>query len=217
MPPAHSPFIKVCGLTEPKNALACARAGADAIGLVFFEKSPRNVSLAKACAITRVLPETVIPWGVFVDAPFERIMEIQKACGLRAVQLHGNEPPDLLEKLAAQHLLVIKALFKARQPFLTDAENYPHATHFLVEYGKGVLPGGNAESWDYALSTGMATPKPVILAGGLTPENVTQALSLARPWGLDISSGVEKSPGIKDIGKVTEFISNARQETKNGN
>ncbi len=213
MYPDHPPFIKVCGLTEPKNALECTHAGADAIGLVFFEKSPRNVSLAQACEITRVLPQNVIPWGVFVDAPFERIMEIQKACGLKAVQLHGNEPPELLEKLSNRGLMVIKALFKARQPFLTDADIYPHATHFLVEYGKGALPGGNAETWDYALLTGMATPKPVILAGGLTPENVIRAVALAKPWGLDISSGVEKSPGIKDIHKVQSFISKARQGT----
>ncbi|WP_022668720.1 phosphoribosylanthranilate isomerase [Desulfospira joergensenii] len=200
------PFIKICGLTDPSNAVDCVRAGADAIGLVFFEKSPRNVSISQAAEITRALPPDQVFCGVFVDATFDFIMEVKQICGIKAAQLHGSESPELVQKLTGQGLIVIKALFAARNPLLTDAAKYPDASAFLVEYGKGILPGGNAETWDYSVSSGLKTDKPVILAGGLSSENVRQALDQARPWGLDVSSGVEKEPGIKDVQKVKDLI-----------
>ncbi len=208
--PDRPPFIKICGLTDPANAKDCAKAGADAIGLVFFEKSPRNVSVSRAAKITAMLPDKVLPWGVFVNESFEFIMAVKKGCGLKAVQLHGKESPELVKQIAKQGLMVVKALFAAKAPFLADTALYPEASAFLVEYGKGVLPGGNAETWDYSVSAGLHTQKPVLLAGGLCPDNVKEAVRLSRPWGLDISSGVEKSPGVKDLEKVRAFIRTAK-------
>jgi len=208
--PDHRPLIKICGLTRPENALACAKAGADAIGLVFFEKSPRNVSMETARSVTRVLPAHILTCGVFVDESFEFIMERVEHCGFSAVQLHGRESATLVEKLANQNLLVIKALFATHKPDLSDAHLYEAASFCLVEYGKGILPGGNAESWDYGLSAGLSTRLPLMLAGGLTPGNVQKAIQIANPMAVDVSSGVEKAYGLKDMKKVTAFIHKIR-------
>lgn len=208
--PPHRPLIKICGLTQPDNALDCVRAGADAIGLVFFDKSPRNISMEKARAITRVLPGHVLTCGVFVNESFDHIMERAERCHLTAVQLHGQESPKLVEKLAKENLLVIKALFAVKKPDLTDALLYTGATFCLVEYGKGILPGGNAEAWDYGVSAKLNTRVPLMLAGGLSCENIRQAIGLANPAAVDVSSGVEKTHGVKDIKKVTTFIHLAR-------
>lgn len=201
---ATAPFIKVCGLTRPDNALACARAGADIIGLVFFEKSPRHVTMEQAAAITRELPETTPAWGVFVNAEFGWIMERVKACGLSGVQLHGNESPELVSALADEGVIVIKALFASKPPGLDRAGRFPHARYVLAECGQGALPGGNAKTWDYALARDLTLP--VVLAGGLDPAGVGHAVAVARPAGVDVSSGVEAAYGIKDIEKVNTFV-----------
>ncbi len=201
-----SPWVKICGLTDPGNALECANSGADAIGLVFFKKSPRNVTLDQAAKISSALPDHIATIGVFVDEPFEKIMEKVKQCHLKGVQLHGNEPPDLIDRLQKEGLIVIKALFAAKKPFLNQADAFPSASFFLIECGKGVLPGGNAESWNYGLSCQIKTGTPIILAGGLSPDNIRQVLKDTNPAGIDVSSGVEKSYGIKDLNKVRSFI-----------
>jgi len=208
--PSHRPLIKICGLTRTDNALACVHAGADFIGLVFFEKSPRNISMENARAITNALPSHILTCGVFVNESFEFIMERVESCNLDAVQLHGQEPPELVEKLAKKNLVVIKALFAIKKPYLSDAHLYTAASFCLVEYGKGILPGGNAEAWDYKLSTRLNTLVPLMLAGGLSSENIAEAISLARPGAVDVSSGVEKTHGIKDMEKVRSFIRQVR-------
>ncbi|MCP3873697.1 MAG: phosphoribosylanthranilate isomerase [Desulfobacteraceae bacterium] len=201
-----SPWIKICGLTDPQNALDCVNIGADAIGLVFFEKSPRNVSIKKATQISKALPDHIMSIGVFVDESFDSIMEKADTCGLKGVQLHGNEPPELIDRLLNENLIVIKALFATKEPLLEQADQYTPPSFFLIEYGKGVLPGGNAESWNYELSCQLKTQTPIILAGGLSPDNIRQAVRAAKPAGVDVSSGVEKSYGIKDLTKVKSFI-----------
>ena len=208
--PDHRPLIKLCGLTQPDNALDCVHAGADAIGLVFFDKSPRNIGMEKARAITRTLPQHILTCGVFVNESFDVIMERVDCCHLTAVQLHGQEPRKLVEKLAKENLLVIKALFAVKKPDLADALLYTAASFCLVEYGKGILPGGNAEAWDYGVSAEMNTQVPLMLAGGLSCENIQHAIGLATPAAVDVSSGVEKTPGVKDIKRVTAFIRMAR-------
>ena len=200
------PWIKICGLTEPDNALACAKLRPDALGLVFYEKSPRHVTMDQAARITQGLPRHILPIGVFVDNSLEDILEKVKRCALKGVQLHGKEPPDLVEQLKKEHLFVIKALFAAKEPYLSRAKEYSTASALLVEYGKGILPGGNAESWNYELSCRIDMKSPIIIAGGLSPDNVTKAVKTVRPFGVDVSSGVEKSPGMKDIHKVGAFI-----------
>lgn len=202
----HSPWIKICGLTDPKTAVTCANLGADAIGLVFFKKSPRNVFVDQASAISRALPPSAIPIGVFVDQDYEAIMIKANQCGLKGVQLHGNEPPSLVERLQNEGLIVIKALFAARPPLLESYPDYIHASFILVEYGKGILPGGNAESWDYSLSHDLSKRTGLVLAGGLDASNVCKAVRDVLPSGIDVSSGVEKAPGVKEITKVKKFI-----------
>lgn len=206
-------WIKICGFTEPDNALACARFSPDAMGLVFFDKSPRNVSVEQAARITEVLPGNILPVGVFVDKPYNEIMDIVERCRLGGVQLHGNEPSEMVDHFLQNDLLVIKALFAKKEPFLDQADRYHTASYLLIEYGKGVLPGGNAESWNYALSRQMKTEVPIVLAGGLGPETICDALKSAGPAGVDVSSGVEKRPGMKDPEKVRAFIEKVKAVT----
>ncbi|MCG8687893.1 MAG: phosphoribosylanthranilate isomerase [Desulfobacterales bacterium] len=210
IPDQDKPLVKICGLTQIENALACAKAGADMIGLVFFKKSPRNVSFFQARDITRALPSHIPACGVFVNAGYSTIMETVDICKIRVVQLHGNEPPELVDKLSSQGLIVIKAFFAARSPELSKAGQYKAADFCLAEYGKGVLPGGNAETWDYGLASNMTKDSRLMLAGGLTPDNVAQAVSLAKPVAVDASSGVEAEPGLKDVAKVKSFIAAAK-------
>jgi phosphoribosylanthranilate isomerase len=212
--PAPIPFMKICGLTDPVNAAACADAGADIIGLVFYAKSPRHLNLPQARAVARALPAAIPAWGVFVDARFEAIMKTVTACGLTGVQLHGNESPELVQALKQQSLTVTKAVFTARSPGLDAIAHYDAADFFLVECGHGNLPGGNARPWRYQQAREVAVRYPVILAGGLSPDNIRQAVADAHPAGVDISSGVETAPGIKDITKVTALIKKVRKTVK---
>jgi len=197
--------VKVCGLTRADEAVACARAGVHAVGCVFYAKSPRCVTAAAARAIRRALPPEVSCVGVFVDEPFEGVMATASQAGLTAVQLHGNEPPVVVERLRREGLFVIKALFADRAPGLDAALNYS-ASAYLVECGRGVLPGGNAHAWEWGRAAALGERHPLILAGGLTPENADQALRAALPDAVDVSSGVEAGPGRKDIRKVEQFI-----------
>lgn len=206
----HIPQIKICGLTRVDEALACAELGADAVGFVFYPKSPRNVSGKQAGEICRALPGSVTTVGVFVDEPFYAIMQRVEQCGLKAVQLHGRESAELVERLRREKLLVIKALFADRKPGLKAASDY-RASAYLVECGRGVLPGGNALEWDWGAAGSMGGSHPLILAGGLAPDNVCRAVMQAAPAAVDVSSGVESAPGRKDPAKVRAFIAQVRQ------
>ena len=201
----NRPFIKICGLTLAEEAVACAALGADAIGLVFYPKSPRNVSEKQARAITDALPEHVISTGVFVNESFEIIMEKVSRCGLKAVQLHGGETPGLVKHLRAENLIVIKVLYMENEPRV-DTSNCYDPSAFLIECSKGVLPGGNALSWDYRSMGKVTCHKPVIIAGGLSPDNIREAVLDAEPDGVDVSSGVERHPGLKDLARVEALI-----------
>jgi phosphoribosylanthranilate isomerase len=197
--------VKICGLTRVDEAVACAQAGARAVGCVFYPKSPRGVSTAVAADIRAALPPEVGCVGVFVDETFDAIMHAMTRTGFTAVQLHGNEPPALASRLRSEGLFVIKALFADRTPKFDSAALYA-ASAFLAECGGGPLPGGNARSWDWSQAAAFGERYPLILAGGLSPENVAQAVRVAGPDAVDVSSGVETRPGRKDIQKVTQFI-----------
>jgi phosphoribosylanthranilate isomerase len=203
----YKPQVKICGLTSPQTAAACAKLGADAIGCVFFPKSPRHLTERQAREICGALPPEVKKVGVFVNQTYADIMRKVDRCGLTAVQLHGREAPELVEKLLHEPIAVIKALFASGTPSLADAQNY-RPSAFLAECGTGVLPGGNALTWDWQLARKVSDTGPVILAGGLSPDNVAQAIAAGRPAAVDVSSGVEKAPGIKDLIKVKLFIAN---------
>ncbi|MCF8077292.1 MAG: phosphoribosylanthranilate isomerase [Desulfotignum sp.] len=205
--PKSGTLVKICGLTDPDNAAACASAGADIIGLVFYPKSPRHVEPSRAKAVVHALPAHIPAWGVFVNEDPDVILATVRACGLKGVQLHGQEAPGLITALQSQHLTVTKAVFASRTPGIeTINTGYQAADFFLVECGQGTLPGGNAKSWDYRQVRKTACDHPVILAGGLSCDNIDQALAEADPTGVDVSSGVECSPGIKDVVLAAEFI-----------
>ena len=197
--------VKVCGLTRVDEAVACAEAGARAIGCVFYAKSPRCVTADTARAIRRALPPEVTCVGVFVDEPFEGIMALAAHTGFTAVQLHGSESPEVVQLLRREGLFVIKALFADRAPGIEEAAQH-NASAFLVECGQGPLPGGNAQAWEWSKAGPFAESYPLILAGGLTPEHVARAVRAAWPDAVDVSSGVEAGPGRKDIRKVEQFI-----------
>lgn len=205
--PQGFPQVKICGLTRADQALACVEAGAAAIGLVFFAKSPRNVSIETACTITRELPGEIARVGVFVDEPYDVIMRLTTSCGLTCAQLHGKETPQLVMQLKSAGVRVIKSLFIDRRPHLTDAEGFG-ADAYLAECGTGPLPGGNARGWNYAEARAFGMAHPSILAGGLSPDNVADAIQSARPDAVDVSSGVESRPGIKDASLVKRFMHN---------
>jgi phosphoribosylanthranilate isomerase len=192
-------------LTQPRQARDCADLGADAIGLVFFPKSPRNVTVGQARTIVAALPPTVAAVGVFVNASFDFVMERVIRCGLSMAQLHGREEPELVLRLLNEGVGVIKALFVDGTPGLNDAGAY-RADAFLVECAKGPLPGGNAMVWDWGTARDFGTCHPLVLAGGLAPDNVADAIGAARPAAVDASSGLEASPGVKNLDKVARML-----------
>lgn len=202
--------VKICGLTDEAQALHCFRLGADAVGLVFFPRSPRYVSDEKARSICRELPEGFCTVGVFVNETFAAIMRRVDRCGLRAVQLHGDESPQLAARLKEQGLLVLKAFFVNGHPALADADRFPEAV-CLVESAGGPLPGGNAMTWDWAAARNLAASRPVVLAGGLRADNVEEALDAAHADAVDVSSGVESRPGVKDPALIARFLSKVKE------
>ena len=211
MTPQPYPQIKICGLTDPAQARACADLGADAIGLVFFPKSPRNVTMEQAAAITGVLPDDVAAVGVFVDPELDTVCQTVEKCGLSAAQLHGNESPEFIAALRSTSTVrIIKALFTEQSPKIADAGQY-QVDGYLVECGQGRLPGGNAMTWNWAIAEEFAHHYPLVLAGGLTPDNVAQAIAACRPDAVDASSGLELGAGQKDLNKVKQFIDQVRQ------
>ena len=201
----HTPEIKICGLTQVDEAVACAEAGADAIGLVFDPPSPRLLTPQQAREISLALPDQTARVGVFVNCPVSDIQKRIDDCRLTSVQLHGQEPPNMVRELCDGGVRVIKALFIHRPPFISEASHYPEAV-FLVECGKGQLPGGNAMTWNWGEVKLFGRSYPLILAGGLSPDTIASAVFEAGPDAVDISSGVEFSPGRKDIHKVITLI-----------
>jgi phosphoribosylanthranilate isomerase len=197
--------VKICGVTSPAIARAAAAAGADAIGLV-FAPSRRQVSVEEARAIAAALPPFVTKVGVFVDAEPRRIRAIADAVRLDAVQLHGGEPPAAA---AALGLPVIKAV-RMRDAAAVEALRAYRVAAFLLDSFEPDLAGGTGKPFDWTLAAGLAAPAPIILAGGLTAENVEQALEVVRPYGVDVSSGVE-TEGRKDPVKIREFIARVRR------
>lgn len=214
-------LVKVCGLTRLDEAVACAGAGADWIGLNFHPDSPRHVTPAVAAEIARSLPASARPVGLFVDRPAAEVLEVAHRVGLTAVQLHGHEPPEAVVALAAAGLEVIRAYrladagsVDAMRADLLRAEQLggpPFAV--LVDAHVPGLAGGTGRAIDPALLA-MLPPLPrLILAGGLTPENVAERVGQVRPWMVDTASGVESAPGRKDPARVAAFVRAARNPT----
>jgi len=197
--------IKICGITNEADARHAAACGADALGLVFYAKSPRAVSPEQARRIVAALPPFVTTVGLFVNEEPNRIREIIDYCGLDVIQLHGDETP-------AQCLYpprrVLKALRVKGEASLVGVENYQVSALLLDAWHPGSY-GGTGCLGDWELAAQVAAKRPVVLAGGLTPDNVAEAIRRVRPYGVDVSSGVESAPGQKDPEKVAAFIRNA--------
>jgi phosphoribosylanthranilate isomerase len=201
--------VKICGITDPDDARDAVEVGADAVGLNFYERSPRFVSSAQASKIIEALPAFVSVVGVFVNHPNPQGLEdLALSLGLHAVQLHGNESPDYCSMI--QRVKVIKA-FRVDSNFKAEALKNYSTTMFLLDSGTGAQFGGTGKVFDWNQARGANTFGWIVLAGGLTPENVGQAVVQLRPFGVDVSSGVESAPGKKDYEKMRRFIETVRK------
>lgn len=207
VPPPVAPFVKVCGITRAGDAAHAVAQGASALGFVFWPRSPRYVTPAAAAAIIAGLPPAVLPVGVFVNETVDGIRAIVAATGIGAVQLHGDEPAAYAAQLG-RPLLRSVALGAAAPAGAADA--WPLDAWLLVDAHDPVRRGGTGDRADWARAALLAAHRRVVLAGGLTPDNVAAAVSAVRPFGVDVSSGVEASPGIKDPEKVARFVAHAR-------
>jgi phosphoribosylanthranilate isomerase len=199
--------VKICGLTTLADARLAAEAGADALGFVFYEPSPRYLSPEAASLIIGQLPASLVAVGVFVDAPPELVFSAMRQCRLGLLQFHGDEPPDYCLQFG---LMSMKA-FRIQGPDpLRRLADYP-TDAWLLDACAPDKPGGTGQTfdWDLALEAGKLG-RPIFLAGGLTPENVAEAVRRAQPYAVDVSTGVETAPGKKDPDKVRAFIQAAK-------
>ncbi len=192
-------WVKICGITNTEDALLCVAMGADAISFV-FAPSVRQVQAVQVADIVKQLPAEVLTLGVFRNELPERVIEIVHRCGLGGAQLHGEETPEQAAQVAAQVPFVVQA-FSATGRSLTRAREY-RVSSLLVDAAN---PGGG-EPFDWALVDQVPSGLRWILAGGLRPSNVTEAIERTRPWGVDVSSGTERAPGQKDPRLVREFV-----------
>lgn len=199
--------VKICGITNSEDARAALDAGADAIGLV-FAKSPRRVSVKQAEEITRALGPWIAPVGVFVNASPDDILHTVRECRLSAVQLHGDETPADILKLKG--VRVIKAFRVGEDLRPVTAQSY-QADAYLFDTKVPGIYGGSGKSFDWSMLKAVAFDRPVIVSGGLDPKNVAKAIRAIRPYGVDVSSGVESAPGKKNAKLIKEFIRNAKK------
>lgn len=196
-------FVKICGITNEDDALLAAGLGADAVGMIFAASS-RRITSGVARDIVRRLPPEILTVGVFRNERKERVVEIANTIGLRAVQLHGHESPDDTKWIAERVPAVIKA-FAAGEPALARHRDYGQV-RLLVDSPEP----GSGETFDWDRLRAQPIGAPFLLAGGLHHENVAKAIDLLEPWGVDVATGVESSPGHKDPTKMRLFIANAR-------
>jgi len=199
--------VKICGITNVEDALAAVEAGADLLGFVLWEKSPRYVTIESARDIARRLPPAVRRVGVFVDATVEQVMFSLRICDFSALQFHGQESPSFCQQFS---VMKIKA-FRVRDAASLQAMPGYDTDAFLLDSQVEGQQGGTGETFDWPLAAeAKKFDKPIFLAGGLTPQNVAAAIRAARPFGVDVSSGVESSPGKKDRQKMRDFVAAVR-------
>jgi phosphoribosylanthranilate isomerase len=198
-------FAKICGITRLDDAMHAVEHGATALGFVFWEHSPRYVAPDTVKAILGAMPRGVVSVGVFVNAPIDTLLRTVAASGVTMVQLHGDETPALA---AAAGVPVLRAT--GLETVTVEAAQWPDDTVWVLDAHDPIRRGGTGRRIDWAAAAAVARERRVVLAGGLTPENVAEAIATVRPIGVDVSSGVEASPGVKDPQRVTEFLANAR-------
>jgi phosphoribosylanthranilate isomerase len=196
-------FVKVCGITRAEDAEHAVARGATALGFVFWPRSPRYIAPERAAAIVRRVPAGVATVGVFVNEPVAGIRQAIEQSGISTVQLHGDEPVSYAAQLTQP---LLRAL-DVRAAAVTD---WPLEITILLDAADPARRGGTGMRVDWARAEPLARRRRVVLAGGLSPENVDTAVELVGPWGVDVSSGVESAPGVKDPARVTAFLARAR-------
>ncbi|PTX54250.1 phosphoribosylanthranilate isomerase [Litoreibacter ponti] len=206
--------VKICGLSRPEDVAACAQAGAGYVGFVFFEKSPRNVSFETARTLALDVPLGIAKVALTVDASDEMLDGLVDRVPLDMLQLHGKESPDRVSEIRARFgLPVMKAVGVAGEEDLPALADYAAVSDQLLVDAKpptgGNLPGGNGLSFDWRLIAGRRWSVPWMLAGGLTAANVAEAIKLTGADQVDVSSGVERAPGVKDAALIADFIAAA--------
>jgi phosphoribosylanthranilate isomerase len=201
----REPIFKICGMTRVADALHAAREGATAIGFVFWKGSPRYIDPARAGEITAALPSGVTTVGVFVNEPLESVRETARVAGLRVVQLHGEETPAFAEHVQRP---VIRAV--SLDTIDETTKSWPVETVWLLDSTDPSRRGSGRAVVDWPRAARVAGERRVVLAGGLTADNIEEAIRTVRPIGVDVASGVETAPGVKDLDKVARFLANAR-------
>jgi phosphoribosylanthranilate isomerase len=195
--------IKVCGMTRPDDAAAAARLGVDAVGLVFYPKSPRYLGVEQAKALVAGVPAFVTVTALFLDPTRAEVQSVLDRVRVELLQFHGSEAPDFCRSFGRPY---IKAVPMGSRADLADyARRYPDAAALLIDSHATGAKGGTGVSFDWSSVPKVEGP-PLILAGGLRPENVGTAIRTVRPYGVDVSSGVESAPGIKDMHKLAAFV-----------
>lgn len=201
-------WVKICGIRTPTAALAARAAGADAVGFV-FATSPRRVDAATARQLGELLGPNIARVGIFVDTPLDELLATAQAAGLSHVQLHGDETDEYVYELRSSGFRVIRAVRVSGPKSLANAAAVA-GDMLLLDAADPNVRGGSGRSFHWDLATEVARLRPVILAGGLSPHNVGEAIRIVKPFGVDVSTGVERAPGDKDPAKIAAFISLAR-------
>jgi phosphoribosylanthranilate isomerase len=194
--------VKICGITNLEDALFAADAGADALGFVFYAKSPRYIAPERAREIVLRLPPFVAKVGIFVNEELDQVEKIMAYCHLDYAQLHGDEPPEQVAALAPRAIKAVRVRSAADIERLAQYQ----AIAYLLDTYHPTKHGGTGEAFDWELAVEAKSHGPIILAGGLTPDNVGDAIERVHPYAVDVSSGVEAAPGIKDHQKVQRII-----------
>ncbi len=202
--------VKICGITSVEDALHAAACGADALGFNFYPESPRYVSPDRARGIIAELPPFVMVVGLFVNASEEEVEGVSQDCTLHVLQLHGDEDPEFCKRFTRP---VIKALQVRGSSFLDEMARY-EVQGFVLDAFHPELYGGTGKAFDWKLVRDAERYGKIILAGGLTPGNVAEAVKEAMPYAVDVASGVEREPGVKDPEKVRQFIEAAREAAR---
>ena len=202
--------VKVCGITNADDALAAVEAGADALGFVFYEKSPRYVVPAVAAAIIAGLPPLVTPVGVFVNESLATVRSIMDSCALALAQLHGDENASYCRELSRPAMKALRLKDRGSLLALAEYQGRGGVRGFVLDAFSEKAYGGTGQTIDWAVAAEVAKTTPILLAGGLTPENVIEAIRIVRPYGVDVSSGVESAPGKKDRAKISAFLDAVR-------
>jgi phosphoribosylanthranilate isomerase len=208
--------VKICGITNSEDARAAVAAGADLLGFNFYTRSPRYISPERAREIAAPLQASgrrPLLVGVFVNSPLEEVQSILEITRIDLAQLHGDEPARVLEQLHGRGFKALRPSSEAEAEIDAEwfAPHAPNAPALLIDAYRRDQYGGTGHRADWTIATRMAQRYPILLAGGLTPDNVTEAVRQVNPWGVDVASGVEMSPGKKDAGKMKLFVERARR------